>query len=330
MIMLFSLIFKMIKTAITLGTFIIILLITTNAFADGLLTPQPKEYSVITGDEITLGDVFEGVTNNKDFYLAPAPDMGKMRVISLKELQQISKVLHLGWEPNNKTYRTVVKRSAATVQQNDIEKSLTKALQKKVRNAEFEVELVNKSIKLNVTDVNNKSLNVENLTFDPTRMLATATISSPANPNVKKAVKANVHYITEVPVLSSTMRKGNVISSDDISYIKLRSNDISASMMVNEENIIGKTPRNNIAAMSPIYVSDLRLPTLVKKGDVVIMKLSNRNISLTTQGHAIQSGKKGDVVRVENLTSKQIVTAIVTGEREVMVATPNSGIISKL
>lgn len=327
-ILLFKLIFKLVKTAITLAI-ILLILMSTNAFAKGLLTPQPKEYSVITSDEITLGDVFEGVTDNKDFYLAPAPEMGKIRVITLKELQQISKVLHLDWEPENKAYRTVVKRSAATVKKSDIEQKLTKALKAKITTHEFEIALLNKHVKINVAEENSNKLLVENLNFNPAKMIATATISS-ADSATKKQVKASVHYITKVPVLSATMRRGDIISSDDISYIKVRADDIPASMMVNEENLIGKTPRNNIAALAPIHFSDLRMPTLVKKGDIVVMKLANKNISLTTQGHAIQKGKKGDVVRVENLSSKQVITAIVTGEREVTVTTPNTGIISQL
>ena len=75
------------------------------AIAKDAVIPQPKAYSTITGDTITVGDVFEGVKANADFYLAPAPEIGKIRVISLNELVQISQVLKLGWEPEHNLHR---------------------------------------------------------------------------------------------------------------------------------------------------------------------------------------------------------------------------------
>jgi len=306
------------------------LLISGNCVAEDTLTPQPKSYSVITGDSITLGDVFEGVKDNADFYLAPAPEAGKIRVISLNELTQISNILHLGWEADNSNYRTVIKKSTASIKANDVEASLAKALKNKITKYNFEVEVLDKNISINIPDYNNKNLVVENLTFDPVRMLATASVYSNDNAKDKKQVKAAVFYITKIPVLSTNMRKDDIISADDISYIELRASEIPASMIVNEDNLIGKTPRNTIAAMAPIYVSDLKMPTLVKKGDIVVMKLENMNISLTTQGFATQPGKQGDVVKVENLTSKQIITGVVTGEREITVTAANTKTISKL
>lgn len=301
------------KTASIL--FIVALFSTGYAFG----APTPKTYSTVTKDTITLGDVFDGVKENVDFYLAPAPEIGQTKILSNKDLVRISKTLDLGWEPKNTEQRTIIRRAANSVQSSDIERILEKESSKLLTGKDFEITLLNQTSKFYIPEGADKTLSLESFNYNAADMTITAIISCKSKPEIKNEVKALISYINKIPVLSEPKSKDDVITLNDLEYIKVKSADIRSGMIMNSQDLVGKTPRNNLAAMTPIFENNLKLPTIVKRGQIVTMALKNNKLSLTTQGLATQDGKKGDIIKIENISSKKIITAVVTGEREVSI-----------
>lgn len=134
-----------------------------------------------------------------------------------------------------------------------------------------------------------------------------------------------VHDAAAVPVLKNPMRQGDVISADDIDYIDIRSNNVAASTIVDARRLIGMSPRRAVAGLKPVAMSDIAMPVLVKKGDMVVIELKSGGIHLTTQGRAIDSGAEGETVHVENPSSHHVVQAVVTGAKAVSVIAPADG-----
>jgi len=309
---------------------VIALAITSLLFVSGTVLaatiPTPKTYSNISGNTIVLSDVFDGVEDNADFYLAPAPENGKTRIITFEELQKISSALHLGWVPDNREYRTIIRRVSDTASIDEIKEALKQSIKKQLPLKDFEVDLTNNNITLNIpknATSAEKAVKVDNVYFDASKMTVSATAYIAGNTSIKKEVKANVYYINKIPVLLENKRKGDIISSDDIGYLNMRSYDVTSNTITDINHVVGKTPRNSIDAMSPILASDLALPTLVKKGDMVIMKLKTPTIALTTQGYAVENGREGELIKIENISSKNVISALVTGEREVTITMPS-------
>jgi len=312
--------YNKIKTTAAICSIIVVLV---SGEVSGAQTPTPKTYSTVTGENIVLSDVFDGVTENANFYLAPAPEMGKTKILSNKDLVRISKSLNLGWSSEDKSQRTIIRRAADVIQASEIKTLLEEKAKETIATKDFEIDLLNKNIKINIPEGADKTLKIDAFNYDASKMEVSATISSIATPEEKLEVKGTVNYINNIPVLSEPKGKGELILESDIEYIKVKSTDIKAGMITNAQDIIGKTPRNTLNPMAPLFNSDMKLPVLVKRGQVVTMNLNSGRISLTTQGLATQDGKKGDVIKIENITSKQIITAVVTGEREVNIITSN-------
>lgn len=58
---------------------------------------------------------------------------------------------------------------------------------------------------------------------------------------------------------------------------------------------------------------------MVRRGDTVRLVAVRDSVSLTVLARALQDGKLGEQIRVQNLDFNRPVTAQVTGEREVRV-----------
>ncbi len=282
----------------------------------------PKTESTVVSDSITLGDVFDGITDHADFYLAPAPATGKTKILNTNDLVRISDAFNLGWTPASNLEQVVIRRSSNIIDHYDIQAALQKSMSEKLKGQKFEMDLSDHSASFHIADPEDKAVNVENLTFDAAKGEFKALVAAAAAPDVKKEVKGKFYPISQLPVLKSPLRQGDIISAADIDYVDIRSTDITASMVVDAKKLIGQTPRRGIAAMKPIGTLDVQWPTIVKKGDLVTMVLNSSVLNLTAQGRAMDNGSEGDAVRVMNTTSKQIVGAVVTGPETVTIKAP--------
>jgi flagella basal body P-ring formation protein FlgA len=63
----------------------------------------------------------------------------------------------------------------------------------------------------------------------------------------------------------------------------------------------------------PLSAADVQRPVMVSKGEIVVIALQTPQMQLSARGHALNNGSKGDVIRIANTQSRQIVEAVVTG-----------------
>jgi flagella basal body P-ring formation protein FlgA len=302
------------------------LALTTCMTAHAFAAATPKEDSVITQDQITLGDVFDGVTADADHYLAPAPEPGKTITLGTYDLVRISTAFNLGWVPDANGPHVVIRHAGGEIDRYDVQAALEQKLKEEMKGQKFDMELSDRAIGFSVPETPGKtpdrSVVVEKLTYDAATNAFNAVVAAAAAPEAKKEVSGHYYLISRIPVLKTPLRPGDVISSGDIDYIDMRSTDITSSMVTETSNLVGQTPRRGVSAMKPLTAGDVRLPTIVKKGDLVTMVLKNNALSLTVQGRAMDNGSAGDAIHVMNSTSKQVLDAIVTGAQTVSVKPP--------
>jgi len=300
----------------------IALALTTCLATTALAAAMPKTESIVTGDQITLGDVFDGVTADASHYLAPAPEQGKTVTLGTYDLQRISDAFNLGWKPDGDGAHVVIRRGSDGIDNMDVQAALEKKFAQLMQGQKFDLELSDRSVGFNIPETADKTVMVEKLNYDAVNSTFRATIAAAAAPDLRKEVSGHYYPVSRIPVLKTPLRPGDVISADDIDYIDMRSTDIASSMITEASNLIGQTPRRGVSAMKPLMLSDVKLPIIVKKGDLVTMVLKNNLLSLTAQGRAMDNGAAGDAIRVMNSTSKQVIDAIVTGSQTVSIKPP--------
>ncbi len=298
---------------------VVMALVAGQAFA-----ATPKTESFVTRDKITLGDVFDDVTANADYYLAPAPAAGKATVLNAGDLSRIAEAFHLGWKPQTNLEQVVVRRAAAeaspqVVGAADIQAALQEPLAEKMKGQKFDTELFDQTVSLRVPKTADKTVNVESLVYDAAQGTFKATVSAQAAPGVKKEIKGRLYPLVQVPVLKSALRPGEVISAADIDTVGMRRGNISPNVLTDAGKLIGRTPKHGLPAMRPVAAGDVQAPLLIKKGDLVTMELKSGVISLTAKGRALDSGAEGEAIRIMNTNSKQVVDAVVTGTQTAVV-----------
>ncbi len=183
----------------------------------------------------------------------------------------------------------------------------------------------------------NKPITVElrGLTFDAGMRRWDASIMAVSEAGeVVSALPVNGRFeeVMDVPVLRKQIRAGEIIGENDI---EIRSYPVArtrAETIRDVKELIGKSPKRTISAARPIRSHEIAGPTLVEKNGIVQIRYGASGIEITTTGQAMESGSKGDLIAVKNISSKIIIHAIVENANVVSIpvisrpANKNAGI----
>ncbi len=280
-----------------------------------------KESSVVTGNTITLGDVFHGLPEGGDKVLGIAPQPGHEMTLNARTLLRIAVALNLPWRPASSADQIVLTRAASIVDRGMIEDALHAEIEKQGVTGKYNVILPDLSAKMVLSPDIAPTVEIGGFNMKPDTGWFEATAYAPSAANPVKTMKINgtIQKMTAIPVLRQPMQAGLVIGARDIDYIDIKESDVRHDMIMNAEDIIGQTPRRLVNSGRPLNKLDLESPQIVARGDVITMTFKSGPMLLTASGKAMQNGAKGDLIRVVNTTSNKTIEGIVTASKEVTV-----------
>jgi len=278
--------------------------------------------SVIVEDKyVTLGDLF-GLAGEKALTrVAHAPAPGKRATLDAKWLYRVARAHRIQWRPLSLKTKVVVERASQQIFQEELQAVILASLQDKGLGDDIEVSFTGRARPIHLpTDVD-PTIGVDNLMHDPRTGRFVATVAAPADdPSARRhRVAGRIHTMVSVPVVSKRLRNGDVIKKHHIEWKSVRKATVRRDTVTHEEDLIGMAVKRVLREHTPIKLSYVQRPVLVKKNGLVTIQLATRLMKLTAQGKALENGSKGDTVQVRNVQSKQLIEAIVTAAGEVSV-----------
>ena len=128
-------------------------------------------------------------------------------------------------------------------------------------------------------------------------------------PRWKTHVTVRVQRFGKVAVFTRSMRRGDVITPDDIKLVEYDLNQLFHGYYFNPKEIIGLVPIRTLPAGNIVNPKYVRLPDIVKRSQSVKIIYEKKNIQISSRGIALEKGALGDVIRVQNANSKKILDA---------------------
>lgn len=121
-----------------------------------------------------------------------------------------------------------------------------------------------------------------------------------------------------VSVAAHVIDRGAIVSEGDLELIDSQKLG-NRTGLASREHILGKEVKRTIAQGQPFYTNDLKIPDLVKRDELVTMLVSRAGFSIAAAGKALEDGARGQNIRVQNITSKQIIEGRVTSPGTVVI-----------
>jgi flagella basal body P-ring formation protein FlgA len=108
-------------------------------------------------------------------------------------------------------------------------------------------------------------------------------------------------------VLVRNVRRGDVLGAADV---EVRSGATGWAGLSAPEDAIGKRVTRSLRAGSPLGERDLEAVPVVDRGDVLLLVARVGGVVASMPGKALESAGIGEMMRVENLTSGQMVSGV--------------------
>ncbi|UXD26585.1 Flagellar basal-body P-ring formation protein FlgA [Yersinia enterocolitica] len=136
-------------------------------------------------------------------------------------------------------------------------------------------------------------------------------ISCPDTQGWEVSVTVKPDIYLPVWVAKNTLERGKVVAPDDIELKKKNISTAQGGYITDPDEIIGLTVKRRIRGLQVVIPSQLEQPVLVARGQQVLMIAEQDGIEARMLGEALKNGRKGELIKVRNLSSKRTVTAIV-------------------
>ena len=115
------------------------------------------------------------------------------------------------------------------------------------------------------------------------------------------------------------LRRHQEIGENDVHLVKKNLNLLPPDVLTDLKDVVGKRMTLSVNGQEMLRSSMVETPPLVKKGDRVLLIIDNSYFKITTFGEVKEDGRRGDWVKLMNISSKKEVSGRVVDAHTVQV-----------
>jgi flagella basal body P-ring formation protein FlgA len=138
----------------------------------------------------------------------------------------------------------------------------------------------------------------------------TAKVSC-SEPDWTLYVPVHLHAWVNAVVAATNLAPNTTLTESQLTSSRVDQLAGSTGLITDPHQVEGKVLRAGLMAGSPILLSQLDLPIAVHRGQNVILTLSDPTMMLKTTALAMEDGRVGDSIRVQNSESQKTLRATV-------------------
>lgn len=128
-------------------------------------------------------------------------------------------------------------------------------------------------------------------------------------PRWQQNFAVHLHAYMNVVVLAAPIGMGQPITHTDIALVRHDLSSLNAEFFTNQEQVVGQILQRNVRAGTVLTPSLLNAPQLIDRGDLVTIQVQRAGVAIEVQGTALERGKYGQLIRVRNNQSNNIIAA---------------------
>ena len=225
-----------------------------------------KTAITVEGDEITLGDVFDGYLSRPERVIARAPKPGQRMTLTADWLAETARTYGLDWRPTNSFDRAIVHQPGQSVTGENILSAVKAALADRGMPASYALASSVPLAPVIVAMSAAREVEVREALFDAnTRTFSALVQIPPGDPQAAFIQLRGVAFPTvQVPVLKETVGKTISITADMIDFVALPEDQVRPSTVLDPNVLVGKTPKTVLRAGQPIRETQVTQVVLVE------------------------------------------------------------------
>jgi len=132
-------------------------------------------------------------------------------------------------------------------------------------------------------------------------------------------VRLETHVFHSVVLTSRDIKKGDKFSSENIVMGRMPTTQALRGCLQHLADVLGRTAAYDLRKGTPVRFSEINDPPVIRRGTVVQAFVESGNVEIMVHAQAVEDGKAGEEIRVENTDSHKVLWAKVLDENRVLI-----------
>jgi flagella basal body P-ring formation protein FlgA len=134
-------------------------------------------------------------------------------------------------------------------------------------------------------------------------------------------VRLSVKLYQNVVIISRPITTGSLLTLEDLKYERFDTGRLSQGYYTDINKLVGLVVRRPASPGTIVNDYLVDKPIIIKRGATVSIVSRVGTLEVSATGQAMQDGKEGQLIRVQNLSTKRFIVAKVLSENVVLVST---------
>ncbi len=139
---------------------------------------------------------------------------------------------------------------------------------------------------------------------------ATISVRCPGSKPWTVHVPVTVKTYTQVVIANRPLARQIEVSREDVRLEEREVTSLRTGYFQHLEEVVGRYPKRTLMAGSALSPYDLETNKIIRRGHKVVIIAEIAGITVRMQGKALKDAAKGELVAIENLSSKRKIEAI--------------------
>ncbi|MGL4727697.1 MAG: flagellar basal body P-ring formation chaperone FlgA [Bosea sp. (in: a-proteobacteria)] len=290
------------------------------------IQPVLRSDVTIGGDLVTFGDLIAGLAPAQAATPAfRAPALGETGTIQAARIIEAAKLHNMPEITTGTIGQTIVTRAARRVGSGEIEQAVKLAVESRhgvdgrALALVFDAGAPSLAVEPDLT----QPLSVQDLSYDQRLRRVSATLVLPGSATTRlRPLRISGQLVETIEVVMPTrpLTKGETLASADVSLERRPREGLGSDTIADLQAAIGKVVKRPMMPGQPLRAADVQRNEVIGRGDLVNMTFEAPGIVVSMRGRASEAGGIGDVINIQNLQSKRVLQATVTGPGRVSVS----------
>ncbi|MGV3345490.1 flagellar basal body P-ring formation chaperone FlgA [Enterobacteriaceae bacterium LUAb1] len=129
---------------------------------------------------------------------------------------------------------------------------------------------------------------------------------------VSVTVKPDIYL--PILVAKHTLERGQPLAASDVEIKKRNIAGMRDGYLTDPTDVVGLTVKKRLRDRQPVTPAHLDQPIMVGRGQRVLMIAEQNGVEARSIGEALKKGRRGEVIKVRNLDSQRIVSAVIESD----------------
>jgi flagellar basal body P-ring formation protein FlgA len=128
-----------------------------------------------------------------------------------------------------------------------------------------------------------------------------------------------INLFQKVLVARESIKQGQDLTPELFDVARREVTSLADPPIVSPRELDGKSATRAMAAGKTLTQSFMQKQEIVKRGDMVSIEYVSGSIKITASGEAKESGCQGETIKVKNMSSSKIISAVVQDDKTVKI-----------